>query len=416
MEDAISSTLLENIDPNRQVSKDFNLGMDEFAPVGTVESTAVSGTQDDYRGLPTCSEYEPRPKKSKPAPDTTRYYEPRPKKSKPAPQKTRYYRATTEELQNLSTPYVPKNTDASTKWAYNNFQSWVEQRNSSEAADTCPADLLEKAEPHQLDKWLSLYVIENRKVNGEPYPSRTIYSLLTGLLRYMRSKNDAAPNFLEKQNPRFKQLHSTMDSIFRSLREQGIGAQKKAADPFSKNEEIQLWTLGVMGIDTPLTLFRAVFFYNGKNFCLRGGEEHRNLKLSQLKRTGEGYIYTENASKNRAGGLSQLRLENKIVPVMAHPEVGRYCHCELLDIYISKLPSKIKEMDIFYARPLNQRPDDESAPWFAPVPVGRNKLSKVVSDMCHEAQIDGHKTNHSLRATGATQLSHAGVPEKIIQQ
>ena len=50
------------------------------------------------------------------------------------------------------------------------------------------------------------------------------------------------------------------------------------------------------------------------------------------------------------------------------------------------------------------------------MPVGRNKLSKVVSDMCHEAQIDGHKNNHSLRATGATQLYHAGVPEKIIQQ
>ena len=111
---------------------------------------------------------------------------------------------------------------------------------------------------------------------------------------------------------------------------------------------------------------------------------------------------------------------------MAHPEAGRYCHCELLDIYISRLPSRIKDMDIFYALPLNQRPDDESAPWFAPVPgglhphlalpgltVGRNKLSK---DMCCEAQIDGHKTNHSLRATGATHQYNAGVPEKTIQQ
>ena len=80
--------------------------------------------------------------------------------------------------------------------------------------------------------------------------------------------------------------------------------RKRTADPFSKDEEIQLWTLGVMGIDTPLALFRAVFFYNGKLFCLRGGEEHRNLKLSQLKRTGEGYIYTENASKNSLRALS----------------------------------------------------------------------------------------------------------------
>jgi len=29
---------------------------------------------------------------------------------------------------------------------------------------------------------------------------------------------------------------------------------------------------------TPKGLLRAVFFYNGKNFTLRGGQEHRNLQ------------------------------------------------------------------------------------------------------------------------------------------
>lgn len=36
--------------------------------------------------------------------------------------------------------------------------------------------------------------------------------------------------------------------------------------------------------------------------------------------------------------------------------------------------------------------------------------------MCTEAQISGRKTNHSLRATGATELYTAGVPEKIIKE
>ena len=36
--------------------------------------------------------------------------------------------------------------------------------------------------------------------------------------------------------------------------------------------------------DSPKALFRAVFFLNGQNFCLRGGDEHRRLKLSQIKR------------------------------------------------------------------------------------------------------------------------------------
>ena len=40
----------------------------------------------------------------------------------------------------------------------------------------------------------------------------------------------------------------------------------------------------------------------------------------------------------------------------------------------------------------------------------------MLKDMCHDAGITGHKTNHSLRATGASKLFAAGVPEKIIKE
>ena len=36
--------------------------------------------------------------------------------------------------------------------------------------------------------------------------------------------------------------------------------------------------------------------------------------------------------------------------------------------------------------------------------------------MCKDASIEGNKTNHSLRATGATTMFDRGVPEKIIQE
>ena len=35
--------------------------------------------------------------------------------------------------------------------------------------------------------------------------------------------------------------------------------------------------------------------------------------------------------------------------------------------------------------------------------------------MCRQAGVSGNKTNHSLRATGATQM-YNGVPEKFIQE
>ena len=39
-----------------------------------------------------------------------------------------------------------------------------------------------------------------------------------------------------------------------------------------------------------------------------------------------------------------------------------------------------------------------------------------MKEMSNDAKITGRKTNHSLRATGASELYHAGVPEKIIQE
>ena len=47
----------------------------------------------------------------------------------------------------------------------------------------------------------------------------------------------------------------------------------------STDEECKLWEEGVLGVDTPESLLRAVFYYNGKSLCLRGGKEHRSLNF-----------------------------------------------------------------------------------------------------------------------------------------
>ena len=39
-----------------------------------------------------------------------------------------------------------------------------------------------------------------------------------------------------------------------------------------------------------------------------------------------------------------------------------------------------------------------------------------MKSICEDADVSGQKTNHSLRATGATEMYHAGVPEKVIQE
>ena len=82
-----------------------------------------------------------------------------------------------------------------------------------------------------------------------------------------------------------------------------------------------------------LSLNRRKIFYGKKvfsvltphldcfeQFSIRMGKEHRCLKLSQFicHSNPDRYVYAENGSKNRSGGFTDMRIENKIVPIYAN--------------------------------------------------------------------------------------------------
>ena len=322
-----------------------------------------------------------------------------------------------ETLDSMADLQVPKNTEISTRWAMKNFQDWHKDYNERNFGDRCPDELLlPTCSKELLNKWLLVYVTETRSKDGSCYPPKSIYSLLTGIFRHMKNLNPAYPNFISKDNPAFSSFHITVDNLFKCLRKDGVGSESRHTEGISNEEENLLWQSNVLNCDDPVGLQRAVFYYNGKCFCLRGGQEHRELGVSQLKRLHDPdrYVYTERASKNRKGGMGQLRVEHKSVTIVANPSVGIRCHVSLLDKYISKLPSEAIKKDYFYCRPLSYHSDDD-APWYSAVPLGKNTLSVMVSKMCTEAGISGNKSNHSLRVSGATSL-FSGVPERIIQQ
>ncbi len=378
--EAISAALLDNITLG-PVSPRYNLGVDDWIDYDLHSSPAYPFEQTTRKR--STNEPSPQPCK-KPA------LEPLPSNS------ARYAKASQHEIELLAKPYTPKKTESSTEWSVRTFKHWVTEHNNNEKENKIPEDILEKMEHKTLKKWLAVFLVEVRKVSGQPYPPTTLNNILAGVLRYMRSINpEKCPNFFSKENIAFVNFRNTMDSVFRNLRKDGVGAKKKHAKPFSKIEENELWESGVLGTDNPVSLQRAVFYYNGKNFCLRGGSEHRDLKISQLKRDSTGYTYTENASKNRHGGIAQLRLDNKSVFIAAVEEAGERCHCSLLDKYISKLPKDVITMDLLYVRPLKIF---NSEKWYFSVPIGRNKLYQMVKDMCLDGGIEP-RTNHSLRAT-----------------
>ena len=319
------------------------------------------------------------------------------------------------EFGEVCQPFQPKNTSYSTKWAVSNFESWKKKRNdSTKTSEKIPDDIFLRS-AKDIDKWLAHYAVETRNYKGEPYPPKTLYQLICGLSRHAKVINPECPNFMDRNNPAFRRLWTSVDNVCRSLRANGIGAESKHTALITKEEENKLWEANALSLQSPKALLRTVFFTVGKFCCLRGGEEHRNLTISQFERLTDPhrYVYTENASKNRPGGVSQLRVENKKVTVVAVPSAGDRCPVFILDVYFSKLPAEAFRNDIFYVRPLEKVTKENL--WFSAVPIGKNTLSTIVKTTCEEAGIVG-KTNHSLRATGASTMFAAGVPERIIQE
>ena len=50
---------------------------------------------------------------------------------------------------------------------------------------------------------------------------------------------------IDQKNADFKELHCTMDSVFRSLRVEGVGVQVKHASIITIEEENLLWQQGI---------------------------------------------------------------------------------------------------------------------------------------------------------------------------
>ena len=179
---------------------------------------------------------------------------------------------TEEEVTKFSRGVIPKNTAKNTSWAVRVFNEWIQQRNKRTEVKY-PSDILEKEhECVVLCKCLKHFVSEARRGDGKPYPPKTLYQILCGLLRYLRQSQTNPPIFLDRKDFRFKELHSTCDFIFQSIHTQGVGTKVKSAEVITTEDENNLWKSGVLTTKTPDGLQRAVFYYVGKVCCLRGGE------------------------------------------------------------------------------------------------------------------------------------------------
>ena len=89
----------------------------------------------------------------------------------------------------------------------------------------CRSNLLQCPVQVSLNYWLSRFVVEARREDGQPYPPTSISNLLAGLYRECRKYDPNCPNFMNRKDPTFKELNGALQVRYRELREGGVGAQ-----------------------------------------------------------------------------------------------------------------------------------------------------------------------------------------------
>ena len=207
----------------------------------------------------------------------------------------------------------------------------------------------------------------------------------------------------------YKEFHDALDTKCRELYAEGIGTTRKQAQHITEEQEAMLWDKGIFNTHSSKGLSYCVFFYTCKAFGLRSGDEHRNLKLSQFTfgsdNCGKFVQYHGRLSKCVKGGMKSKPEHFKAIKHYQDVKNTR-CYYNILEKYIATIP---KLNDIFYFRPgygLN----------FCAQVLVKQPLDGYVANMMREAHINGYYTNHSIKATLATDLYHKGYDEQLIME
>ncbi|KXJ05048.1 hypothetical protein AC249_AIPGENE2047, partial [Exaiptasia diaphana] len=143
------------------------------------------------------------------------------------------------EVQDKIAISVPKNTTYKDNWAANLFEKW-------------------------------------RKVDGTKYPHSSLHGIISAIQHFLKTKGRPVKLFNDEK---FSYLRDALDTAMKDSASSGLGIKKKQAQVITLDEEDELWSKNVLGDDNHQQLLDTLLYLFGLHFALRGGMEHRRLRL-----------------------------------------------------------------------------------------------------------------------------------------
>ena len=178
-----------------------------------------------------------------------------------------------DEMERLSHKDFSHETKKKMRWVLKMFTEWRSYHNLSASLDHVECDLHDKGliSVKSLNFAIPRFISEVKKLDGSDFPGKTLYDIVICIQFHLESIGFA---WKLLNHDTFREIRFTLDNLMKLRVSQGIGTSVHQASVLSAMDEEDLWSLGLLGWDTPDKLLNTVVYLVGKGFALRAGKEH----------------------------------------------------------------------------------------------------------------------------------------------
>ena len=148
---------------------------------------------------------------------------------------------------------------ADTKYCDSIWNEWRHRRNSFTATEVVPQHL-PNIDADTLQYWMSRFVLEARKKDGNEYPPNTLHHICCGIMRHLRQIGQPSLDIFKY--PACSDFRRTLNSEMKGMQSIGVGTQHRQAEPLTAEEDL-LWKTGQLGDHSPQALVDTFFFMCG---------------------------------------------------------------------------------------------------------------------------------------------------------
>ena len=297
-----------------------------------------------------------------------------------------------------------KKTKEGTKYACNILKDFCAARGEV-------GGQIESLNGEELGELLCDFYANVRSKDGEIYKKSSMLAIRSGLNRHLKTPPHSK-QFDIITDPAFVSANNVFKAMLKKIQSEGKGSIVHK-DPIPKEDLQRLYDHPtVFNPNIPQGLVNKTFFEILLYFCRRGRENLRDLKPENfgISTDPDGRKYVHKVLSEQTKNHQGTSNDSEGSGARMYATGTAMCPVASFEKYLNKLHPACPAL---FQHPKTSFTDQDLS-WFENRPMGKNHLAEMMPQISKHGGLSQRFTNHCVRATMITTLSHVGFEARHI--